>query len=59
MTGWWTSFGGYVIWPLRVVLSQKAGGQLWLSHCMGVKEKGRDVKRGLKNICRDPSRQSS
>ena len=28
LTGWWTKFGGCVIWPLRIVLCQKTGDLL-------------------------------
>ena len=39
MTGWWTRFGSYVIWPLRVVLCMKTGGLLGLFHCTRLKER--------------------
>ena len=63
-TGWWTGFGGCVIWPLRVVLSQKTKSAMIVPMYKG---KGEGMYgsnyRGIRfsmvgKICRDPRKQS-
>ena len=56
---WWTGFGGCVIWPLRVVLWWKTVRSAVIAPLYkGKEERYYLVKRGWKNICRDPSRTS-